>query len=86
MDVYGNLNPGQNDNDVLTKKQIYDHIKANGGGSSSTPVDLSDHLKRDGSVAMTGHLQMNYNRIEEIRDPRDGKTTLYHINISVNGT
>ena len=41
-----NLKPGQNDSDVLTKKQIYGHIKANGGDSSSTPVDLTDYFKK----------------------------------------
>ena len=30
-----NVKPGTDDSDVLTKKQIYDHIKANGGDSSS---------------------------------------------------
>ena len=76
-----NLKPGTEDSDALTKKQIYDHIKANGGDSSSAPVDLTDYIKRDGSVAMTGHLQMNHNRIEDIGNP----ATLYHINILVNG-
>ena len=33
------------DSDVLIKKQIYDHIKANGGDSSTPPIDLTDYLK-----------------------------------------
>ena len=68
-----NLKPGTDDSDASTKKQICDHIKANGGESSSTPVDLTDYIKRDGSVAMTGHFQMNYNRIEDIGNARNGK-------------
>ena len=68
-----NLKPGAEDDDCLTKKQIYDHVKANGGDSSSSPVDLSDYLKRDGSLALTGHLQMIYNRIEYTGNPRDCK-------------
>ena len=60
-----NLKPGTDDSDVLTKKQIYDHIKANVGSSSSPPIDLTDYLKKDGSVPMTGHLQMNFNRISK---------------------
>ena len=69
----------------MTKKQIYDHIKANGGDSSSSPIDLTDYFKKDGSIAMTGHLQMNYNRIEDIGNPRDEKNDPIPINISVNG-
>ena len=68
-----NLKPGTEDDDCLTKKQIYDHVKANGGDSSSLPVDLSDYSKRDGSFATTGHFQMIYNRIKDIGNPRDGK-------------
>ena len=55
-----NLKPGQNDNDILTKKQLYDHIKANGGDSSTTPVDLTDYIKKDTSTGgFSSDLTMN---------------------------
>ena len=41
-----NVKQGTDDSDALTKKQIYDHIKANGGDSSSTSIDLTDYLKK----------------------------------------
>ena len=41
-----NVKPGMDDSDVLTKKQIYDHIKANGGDSSRPSVDLTDYFKK----------------------------------------
>ena len=59
----------------MTKKQIYDHIKANGGDSSSSPVDLTDYLKKDGSNGgMKGPLKMTFNQIQDIANPRDGKS------------
>ena len=64
------------DSDVLTKKQIYDHIKANGGDSSRPSIDLTDYLRKDGSIGMTGHLQINYNGIEDIGNLRNGKSGL----------
>ena len=48
----------------MTKKQIYDHVKGNGGVSSSSPVNLTYYLKKDGSDKMTGLLNMNDRRIE----------------------
>ena len=69
------LKPGTDDSDVLTKKKNYDHIKANGGDSSSYPLDLTDYLKKDGSNGgMQGPLKMNVNHIEDIGNPRDGKS------------
>ena len=69
-----NLKPGSDDSDALTKKQIFDHINTNGGDSSSPSIDLTDYLKKDGSIGLTGHWQMNYNQIEDIGNPRDGKS------------
>ena len=66
-----NLKPGQNDSDVLTKKQIFDHIKANGGDSSSTPVDLTDYLKKDGSVPLTGDLSIGNNKLINLKEATD---------------
>ena len=67
-----NLKPGTDESDALTKKQIYDHVKMNGGNSSSPSIDLTDYFKTDDSIGMTGHL--NYNRMGDIGNPRDGKS------------
>ena len=64
-----NLKPGQHDSDALTKKQIYDHVKVN-GGSSSQPVDLTNFLKKDGSDKMTGLLNMDNRRIVNVGNRR----------------
>ena len=65
------------DSDVLTKKQIYDHIKANGDDSSTPPIDLKHYSKKDRSNGgMQGPLKMNFNHIEDIANPRDGKSDL----------
>ena len=60
-----NLKPGQNNGDCLTKKQIYNHVMVN-GGSSSQPVDLTNYLKKDGSDQMTGLLDMNNRRNQNV--------------------
>ena len=56
-----NLKPGTDDSDALTKKQIYDHVKVNGGDSSSPPTDLTNYLKKkDGSDQMAGFFFIFY--------------------------
>ena len=60
-----NLKPGTDARDALTKKQIYDHIKANG---------LTDYIKRHGSSTMQGHPLMDFNRVQDIGNPRQGKS------------
>ena len=66
---------------------LSNHVKANGGDSSSSTLNLTDYLKCDSSNGgMEGPLKVNFNHIEDISNPRDGKSDLFHINISVNGT
>ena len=70
-----NVGDGMSDSDCLTKKQIYDCVKANSGDSSSSTLDLTDYLKRDSSNGgKKGPLKMNFNHIEDIANPRDGKS------------
>ena len=64
-----NLRPPTASTDAATKKYV-DDISSSGGSS-----DLSNYLKKDGSVAMTGPLKMgtpspkNYNQIKFLEDP-----------------
>ena len=68
----GNLNMGNHkitgvrvptvSSDAATKKYVDDHI------SSSSP-DLSDYLEKDGSVTMTGNLNMGNKKIENLATP-----------------
>ena len=59
--------------DAATKKYVDD--KTSSGGSSGSSLDLSNYLKKDGSVVMTGPLKMgtpipkNYNQIKFLEDP-----------------
>ena len=69
-----NLKPGTDDSDALTKKQIYDHIKANYGDSSGSQIDLTDYIKQDGSSTMQAHLLMDCNRVQDIGNHRQGKS------------
>ncbi|CAH3162948.1 unnamed protein product [Porites evermanni] len=71
----GNLNVGNNkivglatpvsNTDAATKKYVDD----NSGGSP----DLSDCLEKDGTVAMTGNLNLNNNKIVNLEDPTTDK-------------
>ena len=71
----GNLNVGNNkivglatpvsNTDAATKKYVDD----NSGGSP----DLSDYLEKDGTVAMTGNLNLNNNKIVNLKDPTTDK-------------
>ena len=56
-----NLRPPTDSTDAATKKYVDD----NSGGSQ----DLSDYLKKDGSVAMTGSLKMNQHKIIGVAEP-----------------
>ena len=64
--------PTAND-DAATKKYVDDITSS--GGSSGSSLDLSNYLKKDGSVAMTGPLKMgtpspkNYNQIKFLEEP-----------------
>ena len=63
-----NVQNGHANRDVLNKKQIMDLIAANGG--SGKAVDLTNYLKKDGSDHMTGLLNMNNRRIENVASGR----------------
>ena len=56
-----NLTPPTNDTDAATKKYVDDN-------SSSAP-DLSSYLKKDGSVAMTGDLNVDGHKITNLKTP-----------------
>ena len=76
-----NLIPGTDDSHPLTKKQIYNHVKVN-GGSCSQPVDLSNYLKKDGSDQITGLLDMNNRRIQNVGPGRHNTTdALTHLQL-----
>ena len=59
-----NIKDGSNNDDALNEKQITDLILANGG---------SGYLKLDGSSTMKGHLLMDFNRVQDIGNPRQNK-------------
>ena len=56
-----NLKPPTSDTDAATKKYVDDN-----GGSSP---DLSDFLKKDGTVAMTGELNLGGNKVIRVGNP-----------------
>ena len=68
-----NLRPPTTDTDAATKKYVDDNI----GGSP----DLSDYLKKDGTVAMTGNLNSNNNKIINLGKPTSDTdaTTKYYV-------
>ena len=53
-----NLRPPTSDTDAATKKYVDDNT-----------ADLSDYLEKDGTVAMTGNLNLNNNKIVNLSDP-----------------
>ena len=54
------LRPPTNDTDAATKKYVDDNTAA---------PDLSDYLKKDGTVAMTGDLNLNSHKIKNLSNP-----------------
>ena len=46
-------------NDAATKEYVDNNLSA---------IDFSAYLKRDGSIAMTGHLNMNNHKISDLED------------------
>ena len=64
-----NLKQGTEDDDCLTKKQIYDHVKANGGHSPL--IDLTNYLKKDGSGPLTGNLCIGNNKLINVKEATD---------------
>ncbi|CAH3140223.1 unnamed protein product [Porites evermanni] len=62
-----NLRPPTASTDAATKKYVDD--KTSSGGSSGSPLDLSNYLKKDGSVAMTGNLNLGNKKIVGLATP-----------------
>ena len=54
------LRPPTNDTDAATKKYVDDNTAA---------PDLSDYLEKDGTVAMTGDLNLNSHKIKNLSNP-----------------
>ena len=57
-----NLRTPTSDTDAATKKYIDDKISINGGA-------LANYLKKDGSIALTGDLNLNSNKIVNLSTP-----------------
>ena len=55
-----NLRPPTSDTDGANKKYVDDNV----GG-----IDLSDYLEKDGTVTMTGNLNVGNNKIINLSDP-----------------
>ena len=62
-----NLRPPTASTDAATKKYVDD--KTSSGGSSGSRLDLSNYLKKDGSVAMTGNLNLGNKKIVGLATP-----------------
>ena len=62
-----NLRPPTASTDAATKKYVDD--KTSSGGSSGSRLDLSNYLKKDGSVAMTGNLNLGNKKIVGLASP-----------------
>ena len=60
-------------NDQATNKSYVDTTVSNTMSSAATKRELAGYLKKDGSVAMTGNLNMNNNRIINIPAPTGPK-------------
>ena len=78
--IYGNktfsraitmIQEGSDNNHLVTKKYVDDEIAKIPSGSGT-----SNFLKKDGSVAMTGDLNMNEQRVKNTLDPTDEQDTV----------
>ena len=69
---------GSANNHLVTKKYVDDEIAKipSGSGGSGGNIDTSNFLKKDGSVAMTGDLNMNEQRVKNTLDPTDEQDTV----------
>ena len=69
---------GSANNHLVTKKYVDDEIAKipSGSGSGSGNINTSNFLKKDGSVAMTGDLNMNEQRVKNTLDPADEQDTM----------
>ena len=62
-----NLRPPTASTDAATKKYVDD--KTSSGGSSGSSLDLSNYLKKDGTVTMTGNLNLGNKKIVGLATP-----------------
>ena len=67
---------GSANNHLVTKGYVDDEIAKIPSGSGSGNVNTSNFLKKDGSVAMTGDLNMNEQRVKNTLDPTDEQDTV----------
>ena len=67
---------GSANNHLVTKKYVDDEIAKIPSGSGSGNINTSNFLKKDGSVAMTGDLNMNEQRVKNTLDPSDEQDTV----------
>ena len=68
------IQEGSANNHLVTKKYVDDEIAKIPSGSGSS--NSSNFLKKDGSVAMTGDLNMNEQRVKNTLDPTDEQDTV----------
>jgi len=59
-----NLGSGADDTDSINKKQLDDGLS-----SKANTLELTNYVKKDGSVSMTGNLNMNNNKITNLANP-----------------
>ena len=69
---------GSANNHLVTKGYVDDEIAKipSGSGGSGGNINTSNFLKKDGSVAMTGDLNMNEQRVKNTLDPTDEQDTV----------
>ena len=68
---------GSANNHLVTKGYVDDEIaKIPSGSGGSGNIDTSNFLKKDGSVPMTGDLNMNEQRVKNTLDPTDEQDTV----------
>ena len=69
---------GSANNHLVTKGYVDGEIAKipSGSGSGSGNINTSNFLKKDGSVAMTGDLNMNEQRVKNTLDPSDEQDTV----------
>ena len=69
---------GSANNHLVTKGYVDGEIAKipSGSGSGSGNINTSNFLKKDGSVAMTGNLNMNEQRVKNTLDPTDEQDTV----------
>ena len=67
---------GSANNHLVTKGYVDGEIAKIPSGSGSGNINTSNFLKKDGSVAMTGNLNMNEQRVKNTLDPTDEQDTV----------